>query len=98
MLCSCLSIIFNDGTFFTALYKVELTWQLPPPYPFILLPLESKISASSYPLEGVEGPTVFVKEKVSLGFTIVPFNALDVISKFFCLAGSEEYILVEKPS
>ena len=43
----------------------------------------------------MEGPIVFVKENVSLGFTTVPFNFLDVISKLFCLAESVEYILVE---
>lgn len=36
------------------------------------------------------------KEKVSLFFTIVPFNVLQVIWTLFCLLLSFEYILVEK--
>ena len=36
-----------------------------------------------------------VKENVSLGSTTVPFKVFEVISRFFCLFLSLEYILVE---
>ena len=73
-----------------------LTWQFPPPRPFFLVPLWSKISASWYPLLLVAWPTVWQKEKVEPFLTVVPFKVLQVILMLFCLAESLEYIFVEK--
>ena len=91
----CLSVTSSSDVFKTALYRVVLTWQLPPPSAFITSS-PTITSAFLYPLLVVAFPTVLENENVLSFSTIVSFNVEQVIVILFCLLLSLVYIFVVK--